>query len=370
MKTAATQVPLPAYPADRNEYPTPFRFGHRFETSVGQRLASEGLMIPIDLVIATDGMMYVLCRSAAAPGIVPRNRFVPVDLDDEYGEEIIPIIDGRPQEPGKEFLPSPVMCAMDSEGTLFSTDEQANVVSMFKTTGETIGWWGETGDGPGQFDAPAGIALDADENLWVSESRNHRLQKFARDGRYISGWGEFGAGPGQLDHPWGIAIDPVSGTVLVADWRNDRVQRFSPEGEVLQIIGHPGSGEGELKRPSGVTVDKHGDVYVADRGNNRVLLFNPRGMFIESFRGDAHITEKGYRKLLANPDALRFRDNVINLDVEKRFVAPNSVKVDANGLVYIADTGRYRIQVYRNPAVALSPDQIDPPEMHPDPVVY
>ena len=327
-------------------------------------------MGPIDLVIAPDGIMYVLCRSAAAAGIVPRNRFVPVDIDDEYGDDIIPTIDGQPQAPNKEFLPSPVMCAMDSDGTLFATDEHTNLVSMFKTTGETVGWWGEPGQGPGQFDAPAGIALDGDENLWISESRNHRLQRFTREGRYLSGWGEFGAEPGRLDHPWGIAIDPVNGTVLVADWRNDRIQRFTPDGELLQIIGRSGSGEGELNRPSGVTVDKHGDVYVADRGNNRVLLFNPRGRFIESFRGDAQITEKGYKKLLANPDALRLRDNVVNLDVEKRFLAPNSVKVDGKGLVYIADTGRYRIQVYRNPAVALSPDQIDPPEMHPDPVVY
>ena len=367
---ATTQVHPAPYPADRNEYPTPFRFGHRYETSVGQRLADEGLMGPIDLAIAPDGLMYVLCRSAAAAGIVPRNRFVLVDLDDEYGKDIVPTVDGEPQVPTKEFLPSPVMCAMDSEGTLFATDEHANLVSKFKLTGETVGWWGEAGDGAGQFDAPAGIALDADENLWISESRNHRLQRFTRDGRYLSGWGEFGTEPGRLNHPWGIAVDPINGTVLVADWRNDRVQRFTPEGELLQIIGRSGSGECELKRPSAVTVDKHGDVYVVDRGNNRVLLLNPRGMFIESFRGDAHITEKGYRKLLANPDALRLRDNVVDLDKEKRFSRPSSVKVDGKGLVYIADTGRYRVQVYRNPAVALSPDQIDPPEMHPDPVVY
>ena len=351
-----------------NGYPTPFRFGHRYETSVGQRLAVDGLFGPIDLVMGPDHRMYVLCR-AAVPTI-PRNRIMPVDIEDEYGEDIIPIIEGKPQEPGNEFLPSPVMCVIDSDGVIFVTDEHVNLVSMFRYTGETVGWWGESGDKPGQFNAPAGIALDSDENLWISESRNHRIQKFTRSGEYLGGFGEFGTEPGQFNYPWGIAIDPINGTILVADWRNDRIQRFTTAGELVQIIGSSGSGVGELKRPSSVTVDKHGDIYVSDRGNNRVLLFNPRGMFIESFRGDAQITEKGYKKLLANPDALRFRDNVVNLDVEKRFLAPNSVKVDDEGLVYIVDTGRFRVQIYRNPAVELTPDMIDPPEMHPDPVVY
>ena len=364
------EKPTTTWPRDAEEYPTVFRAGHRFETSVGQRLAVEGLMGPLDLVIEPNGWLRVLCRSTASVTDVPRNRFVRVNLQDEYGEDIVPMVDGKRQKPTQEFLPSPVMCALDSQGTLFATDEHANVVAMFKTTGETVGWWGEAGSGPGQLNAPAGIALDADENLWVVESRNHRVQRFTREGEYLSGWGKLGSEPGDLNYPWGLALDPVNGTILVADWRNDRVQRFSPDGELLQIVGRPGSGVGELNRPSAVAVDNNGDIYVVDRGNDRVLLFNPRGMFIESFRGDAPITQKGFAKLLSNPDALRLRDNVVNLDREKRLSRPNSVKVDNKGLVYIVDTGGYRVQVYRNLGRVLSPDQVDPPSMHVDPVVY
>lgn len=366
-----TTIQIPSYPQNNSEYPVPFRFGHRYETAVGQRLVEEGFYIPVDLVVSTSGMLYVMCRSDLfPPGTIPRFRFIPVDINDEYGTPIAPMIDGKPEEPGNEFLPSPTMCAMDSNGIIFATDEHANVVSMYNTEGETLGLWGQEGTEPGRFSGPAGITFDADENLLITESRNHRVQKFSREGEYLGGWGEFGTKPGQLNHPWGISCDPINGTILVADWRNDRVQRFSSSGQVLQIIGKPGLGDGELKRPSGVAVNNHGDVYIADRGNNRVLLFNPRGMFIESFRGDANITDKGYRKLLTNPDALRLRDNVANLDVEKRLVAPTSVKVDGKGLVYIVDTGRYRVQIYRNLAKLLSPDQLDPPEMHADPVIY
>ena len=59
-----------------------------------------------------------------------------------------------------------------------------------------------------------------------------------------------------------------------------------------------------------MTVDHYGDIYVADQGNDRVQLFNCRGKFVESFRGDATINKRGVDRLMANPDMLRMRDNV------------------------------------------------------------
>jgi DNA-binding beta-propeller fold protein YncE len=342
--------------------------GHKYVTCVGQRLPVGGFYGPIDMAVGKDKWMYVLNRFENV--MVPRNRYVTVTIDDEYGEFVSPTIDGQPDEPGKEKFPSPVMCTIDSEGVLYSTDEHSNVVLALKSTGETVGWWGEAGNGRGQLNAPCGITVDADDNLWVVSSRSHRVQRFTRDGKYLSGWGEFGSEPGQLNFPWGIAIDPVNGSVVIADWRNNRVQRFTPEGKLMQVIGVPGDGDGQLSRPSGVAVDQHGDVYVVDRGHNRVLVYNHRGMFIESFLGDGTMTDRGAQKLLTNPDALRLRDNVINLDKEKRFYHPTSVKVDNEGRVYVVDTGRFRVQIYQKIWRILLPHEIDPPDMHVDPVVY
>ena len=151
---------------------------------------------------------------------------------------------------------------------------------------------------------------------------------------------------------------------------NDLVKRFSTKGDLLQVIGSPGNGIGELDRPSSVAVDQHGDIYVVDRGNNRVLIFNHRGMFLESLIGDGTVTDKGVQKLLANPDALRLRDNVVNFDREKRFAAPTSVKVDLQGRVFVVDTGRWRIQVYQKLWRVLENHEIDSPEMHLDPEIY
>ena len=351
-------------------YPTLLRVGHKYEITLGQRFAQGGFKGPMDIAIGPDGWNYVINRYPN-PGAVARNRFVRVTAKDTgYEDDIIFTKDGEPDEYENEFLPSWVMCTLDSQGTLFVTDEHANVVAMFKTTGETVGCWGEIGQGRGQLNAPSGICLDADENLWIISTRNHRVENFTREGRYLRGFGEFGTEPGKLNYPWGVAVDPVNETVLVADWRNDRVQRFSPKGEQLQVIGRSGSGEGEMNRPSGVTVDKYGDIYVADRGNDRVLMFNPRGIFLESFIGDATMNERGISKLMTNPDMLRMRDNIVNLDREKRLMNPTSVKVDDDtGLVYIVDSGRYRVQVYRKLCHLLGPEDVDSPEMHVDPVL-
>jgi hypothetical protein len=100
-----------------------------------------------------------------------------------------------------------------------------------------------------------------------------------------------------------------------------------------------------------------------------VLQFNPRGLFIESFIGDATMNERGADKLMANPDMLRWRDHIEDLDREKRFWKPTTVKVDDQFRVYVIDQGRFRIQVYRKTFRVLEPGQVDPPETYNDPKI-
>ena len=173
------------------EYPTLLRIGHKYESCLGQRLPVGGFYGPLDVSIGNDDWLYVLNRWDTV-NQAPRNRYVTVTMDDDYGDFISPMVDGKPETPGNEKFPSPAMCAIDSEGVLYSTDEHANAVVMLRTSGETIGWWGEAGFGPGQLAAPSGITLDAEGNLWIVSSQSHRVQRFTREGEYLSGWGEFG----------------------------------------------------------------------------------------------------------------------------------------------------------------------------------
>jgi len=70
-------------------------------------------------------------------------------------------------------------------------------------------------------------------------------------------------------------------------------------------FGSRGSGDGEFAGPAGLCVDAHGDIYVADRENNRVQLFDRTGRYVEKFLGDATLSKSGRRYIIANPKVLR-----------------------------------------------------------------
>ena len=226
-----------------------------------------------------------------------------------------------------------------------------------RLTDDLIGIGGYGSD-EGKYTWPVNIILDAEENLYVSDALNHRVQKFTNDGEFISSWGSHGDGPGQFDMPWGVTIDEL-GDVYVVDWRNDRLQKFTADGEFIFQVGSSGSGDSQFNRPSGVAVDKHGDIYVADTGNNRVLLFNEDGKYVQRFLGDATLSRVARDYMLTNAYPNRLRDMAV-LERERYFLSPRSVRID-DGLMYVADYGRYRVQVYKNEAIPLNEQQIAAP---------
>jgi len=351
------------------KYPTLLRMGHRFETSIGQRLVVDGFYGAMDFVFGGDGWFYVLNRYDSNAQWA-KIRIAQCNIDDEFPKNLEPLIDGEPQVKGKEKYFSPVFCDGDQNGTMYFTDERANeVVAMSTETGDITNTWGVQGDEPGQLNAPSGIQYLPDGTMWIVSSRSSRVQHFTSSGEFIEGFCEVGSEPGQMSFPWGVAIDPVDGSVVVADWRNDRIQRFTPEGELLQVIDELGRDAGTFDRPSDVAIDAHGDLYVCDRGNNRVVQFNRAGLFIEALHGDAVMTERGADKLMANPDMLRWRDHIVDLGREKLFWKPTAVKVDDKFGVYVIDSGRFRMQIYRKTFRELADDQIDPPENYMDPKI-
>jgi len=144
----------------------------------------------------------------------------------------------------------------------------------------------------------------------------------------------------------------------VSDWKNDRVQKFSENGEFILQFGSSGDGRGQLCRPAGISVDKHGDIYVADRGNHRIQMFGESGNFVDVFTGNAGLSKSGRIYITANPKVLRSRD-LINLVDEKLLRGPASVRVFGD-LMYIPDAGSHRVQIYKKEAYELTEEQIYP----------
>jgi DNA-binding beta-propeller fold protein YncE len=159
-------------------------------------------------------------------------------------------------------------------------------------------------------------------------------------------WGEKGEEDGRFNLPWGLGLD-AAGDVYVADWRNDRVQKFDPAGTFLAAYGAPGHGDGEFHRPSSVAVDRDGNMYITDWGNNRLQVLAADGSFRDKLLGDAGLSKWAAEYLPSNPDYMHQREVAKNREVERYLWGPTSVKLDADGLIYIVDSCRYRLQVYR-----------------------
>ncbi len=324
-----------------------FRYTH----TIGRgEEAGPGFKNPVSLARGEDDVMYVVNR--AYDYRADSKRITVCTVSEEYIGEI-----GNGGRLGRDLMDTgedaadgslvwPTSIALDRDENLYVTDEWLNRVAIFSKDGDWLGSWGVVGDGDGQFNQPSGIHFDADDNLVLVDTGNHRVQKYTKDGQYIAAFGSFGAEDGQLNLPWGIDID-AAGNIFIADWRNDRIQKFDCQGGFLMKIGSRGVGEGEFKRPTDVAVDREGIIYVADWDNDRVQVFDRNGRFITRITGDATLSKWGETKLDANPDMRLQREIAQGLEREKFLRGPIGVEVDNQDRVFIVDSQRNRIQIYR-----------------------
>lgn len=149
--------------------------------------------------------------------------------------------------------------------------------------------------GAGLFNYPHGLDVDADENVWVCDGRardgkGETCIKFSSAGERLLTLGRRGvAGDGHdtFNGPSDILVAP-SGEVFVADGHggdtNARIVKFSPDGKFIRAWGRKGSAPGEFDMPHGLAMDSAGRLFVADRGNNRIQIFDQDGGFIAEWR--------------------------------------------------------------------------------------
>ena len=249
--------------------------------------------------------------------------------------------------------------AVDSQGRYFISDERLHRITVYDHAGAYQFHWGQSGNGEGELDTPSGLAFDSQDNLYVADTYNHRVQKFTAAGRYLL---TLGANDGpNLNLPWGLTTD-LHDNVYVADWGNDSIKKFSSQGEGLAVFGSPGRGDGEFTRPSSVAVDQDGYIYVADWGNERVQVLDSSGGFVTKVRGQATLSEWAENFLRVNGEEAAARATAdLEMDIEfvvddpheesshieKLFWSPVSVKLDSQGRLYVTETSRHRVQVYR-----------------------
>ncbi|MDH3422187.1 MAG: peptidyl-alpha-hydroxyglycine alpha-amidating lyase family protein [Gemmatimonadota bacterium] len=156
-------------------------------------------------------------------------------------------------------------------------------VLKFDPSGRLLGSWGA-----GMFSFPHGFATDAEGNVWASDQRGHQVFKWSPNGRLLMTIGERGEGgdpPQRLNEPTDVAIAP-NGDIFITEGHSfaagvNRVSKFRADGTFLMSFGTTGSGPGQFNVPHTVALDSRGRVFVGDRGNNRIQLFDQEGRFLE-----------------------------------------------------------------------------------------
>jgi len=176
---------------------------------------------------------------------------------------------------GAGLLLNPHKLDVDHEGFIWVTDSPSmgerhglgRTVHKFTPEGEllmTLGTPGEAGDGPDYFEEPNDVAVAPNGDIYVADGHgtgagvqgNARVVKFDRDGNFITAWGKKGMKPGEFDMPHALDLDS-RGWVYVADRINNRVQVFEPDGTLAHVWYQFG-------RPSTIYIDQNDMLYVSD----------------------------------------------------------------------------------------------------------
>ena len=190
---------------------------------------------------------------------------------------------------GADMFVMPHGLTIDNEDNLWLTDVGLHQVFKFDRAGNllmTLGERGVAGEDSSHFNMPTDVAIADDGSFYVSDGYgNSRVVKFSADGTYITSWGSKGTEPGQFDVPHSIALDS-EGRVYVADRGNARLQIFDESGQFITEWK-----DKSLGRPWAVRISATGDVFIIDGGDQaqfwpdraRILKLDPEGKPLASF---------------------------------------------------------------------------------------
>lgn len=206
---------------------------------------------------------------------------VPVLAGPERGS--YQVVHGWPQLPEGFALGHVTGVEVDSHNHVFVFHRGDRPILCFEgNTGKIVASWGD-----GLFVEAHGLTVDTQDNVWVTDTKQHQVFKFSHDGKLLLTLGAQGV-PGldgkHLNAPTDVTVTP-SGEFYVSDgYGNSRVAKFSAEGNFLFDWGSKGHTPGEFDTPHGIAIDPQGRLYVADRANSRIQVFDGKGKFLHQWK--------------------------------------------------------------------------------------
>ena len=266
---------------------------------------------------------------------------------------------------GYEF-PDASGVTVDSKENVYILNRGPHPVIVVDNDGNFVRSWGE-----GEFDARAhGIHASPDDYIWTVNDNQHCIKKYTPEGKLVLTIGVEGQEAEKwsgrpFNRPTNMAISPNTGDVYVTDgYGNSRVHRYTSEGKHVVSWGAPGVDPGEFQVPHNVVIDADENVYVTDRENYRLQVFDSNGKLKAIWQniyrpqalcmdkeGTIYIGEQlmenelfdygkvGHRLNAYAKDGTRLArigDPMIG-DGPAQFIAPHGFGVDSAGNLYVGE---------------------------------
>ncbi|HET7340505.1 MAG TPA: peptidyl-alpha-hydroxyglycine alpha-amidating lyase family protein [Methylomirabilota bacterium] len=181
--------------------------------------------------------------------------------------------------PGHEFNADVAAVGVDAQDRVYCFNRGAHPMVVLDRDGNFLRSWGE-----GVFRRPHGVHMAPDDTLWLTDDGDHTVRHCTLDGKLLLTLGVPGKPAaylgGQPFHRCTHTALSPRGELYVSDgYGNARVHKYAPDGRLLRSWGEPGTDPGQFNIPHNIACDAEGWVYVADRENHRVQVFDGDGRF-------------------------------------------------------------------------------------------
>ena len=271
---------------------------------------------------------------------------------------------------------------VDSKDNVYVFNRGNHPMIVFDTEGNVLRSWGE-----GVFTNAHGVTIGPDDTVWCVDNIDHSIRQFTPEGRLLTTLVErndpapvMSGKP--VNGPTRVAVDPRNGDILVADgYGNARVHRFSPDGKrLLASWGESGTEPGQFNLVHDIAIDRDGLIYIGDRENRRIQVFNPDGKLEArwtdlSRTAAVHVSKHGEQLVYvgeyfaggveAYSTAVRLGPRISILDTTGnvlarlsdqpfgdepgRFYAPHAVATDSKRNIYVAEVSYAEFGKFMDP---------------------
>src|SRR6202049_3545228 len=182
--------------------------------------------------------------------------------------------------PGMEFNADVAAVGVDKDDNVYAFNRGKHPMCVFDRDGNLLRTWGE-----GVFLRPHGVFMAPDGTIWLTDDGDHTVRQCTLDGKVLLTIGIPGKPAPYMSgeplhrctHP---ALSPQADYLYISDgYGNSRVHKYTPDGKRVMSWGEPGTDPGAFNIVHNICCDPDGWVYVADRENHRVQVFDGKGKY-------------------------------------------------------------------------------------------